>query len=260
MMLTKIKLHLLAPKGVRPSAHWGSLLHGALMRSMPPSVSDVLHDGSGMRPYSQYVEPLNASSAIWQIGLFGEGTETVCERLPELKEVFLKGRGTVRIENAVIEQVSKRDFIAETEEGTNGRKCQYTVHFITPCGQKSMGAYLSVPSIRLLLENLYSRVLCHLPDAQSVLPDALEQIVGRIQVVKYQLSSTAYYMERVRIPGFDGTMQLRLDADLELTLIFNLMVRLAEYTGIGIKTALGMGAVRVDLPKSVQSHGIMVHL
>ena len=53
-------------------------------------------------------------------------------------------------------------------------------------------------------------------------------------------------MEQIRVKGFIGNMSLKLkNKDPMLTQLLNFLLLSSEYTGLGIKTALGMGGVRV---------------
>ena len=63
---------------------------------------------------------------------------------------------------------------------------------------------------------------------------------------EYNLRTRYFYLEQIRIKGFIGNMILKLkNKDSMLTQLLNFLILSSEYTGLGIKTALGMGGIEV---------------
>jgi CRISPR-associated endoribonuclease Cas6 len=52
-------------------------------------------------------------------------------------------------------------------------------------------------------------------------------------------------MEGVKIPSFVGKITFRMHGAQTMTNLAQMLFRFGEYSGIGIKTALGMGAVKM---------------
>ena len=53
-------------------------------------------------------------------------------------------------------------------------------------------------------------------------------------------------MENVRIKGFSGNIKIRIKSkDKMLWQLLNFLLQVSEYTGLGVKTALGMGGIKI---------------
>jgi CRISPR-associated endoribonuclease Cas6 len=59
------------------------------------------------------------------------------------------------------------------------------------------------------------------------------------------LHSSVYYLENIKITGYMGRLTLVISGPEQLARLTGALLCFAEYCGLGVKTALGMGAVRV---------------
>jgi CRISPR-associated endoribonuclease Cas6 len=75
--------------------------------------------------------------------------------------------------------------------------------------------------------------------------ETLEQLAAYSEIYQYRLKSTYFPVEGIRIPSYKGEMTLRLHGTDTLARYVRFLLRFGEYSGIGIKTAMGMGAIRV---------------
>ena len=64
-------------------------------------------------------------------------------------------------------------------------------------------------------------------------------------LTRYELRSTSFSLEGVRIPSFVGRMTLKMTGTQTMSNFARMLFDFGCYSGIGIKTALGMGAVRI---------------
>ena len=109
----------------------------------------------------------------------------------------------------------------------------------------SQGEYLKFPSLPLMFRNLHLRAKevfsgLYLQDEES--SRALGEAV-RIQ--RYSLASAPFYIQKTPIIGYTGFIQLELPTENGLLRQAQALLELAPYTGIGVKTAIGMGGVEV---------------
>ena len=73
-------------------------------------------------------------------------------------------------------------------------------------------------------------------------------ILGYYTIIRsYDLHTNLFHIEGHSIPGFSGTLEIRFCGNREVNCLAAALLQCAVYTGIGIKTALGMGAVRVRI-------------
>ena len=75
--------------------------------------------------------------------------------------------------------------------------------------------------------------------------DLLEDLQRFISVIGYNLRSTFFSVEGVTIPSFTGTLLLKISGPQQLVNLVHLLLRFGTYSGVGIKTAMGMGALQL---------------
>ena len=74
----------------------------------------------------------------------------------------------------------------------------------------------------------------------------VNELLENVYIDEYNLRTRYFYLEQIRIKGFIGNMILKLkNKDSMLTQLLNFLILSSEYTGLGIKTALGMGGIEV---------------
>ena len=71
----------------------------------------------------------------------------------------------------------------------------------------------------------------------------------RFFMTDYNLRTTRYPLKNVRIPSFAGSVVLESRLAQPMQEIWKLLLHTAQYTGIGIKTTLGMGGT-IYVPRS----------
>ena len=64
------------------------------------------------------------------------------------------------------------------------------------------------------------------------------------QIVRYDLKSVSFSLEGVRIPAFVGKITIKINGTKTMADFANMLVEFGTYSGVGIKTALGMGCIR----------------
>ena len=73
----------------------------------------------------------------------------------------------------------------------------------------------------------------------------MEQVARHIRIVRYSLRTAVYFLENTKITGYMGRITLVIRGPEPLARLAGALLSFAEYCGIGIKTALGMGAVKI---------------
>ena len=77
--------------------------------------------------------------------------------------------------------------------------------------------------------------------------DALDTLKRGLYITDYRLRLSRFYMKNSCISGFSGQTVLYSRLPAPLQEVWKSLLALAPYCGIGIKTALGMGGVRVEM-------------
>ena len=88
----------------------------------------------------------------------------------------------------------------------------------------------------------FNSVASSVSSALSYLEDYLAEYS---QIVDYRLRSTKLYLEGTKIPAFMGELTIRVNAPLPILQLVEVLLRSAVYTGVGVKTSLGMGKIQI---------------
>jgi len=102
------------------------------------------------------------------------------------------------------------------------------------------------PNISTLLMGVINKINQHSDTVKLEDEKIINELLENVYIDEYNLRTRYFYMEQIRVKGFIGNMSLKLkNKDPMLTQLLNFLLLSSEYTGLGIKTALGMGGVRV---------------
>ena len=225
MVLTRAQIVLQTDPEKRLTSSIGSLLQGALMQHIDPAYGEVLHR-SELKPYSQYIS-FGASGAIWTVQTLTEEAET------QIVQPLLSGSFTsLRLEHKDLELSILSKTVAHLTEEELFAECSRKVRlrFITPCSFKSQGVYQIFPSIRLMFQSLVNRYDVMSEKNSVFYPELLEDLEQHTMITEYRLQSRLFGVEGISIPSYQGHMLLRF----------------GTYSGIGIKTAMGMGGLQIE--------------
>ena len=121
--------------------------------------------------------------------------------------------------------------------------------FSPPTSFKRDGAYILLPESVLILQSLLLRWNAFCPDIRIEEDNLAQELASHIHLTRYALRSAAYSVEGYNIRGFRGQIALRFTGSDMVRRILGTLLAYAPYAGIGIKTALGMGAVETHIWK-----------
>ena len=82
-------------------------------------------------------------------------------------------------------------------------------------------------------------------DESMIDEETLEQLCENSRVICYDLKSVPFHLEGIKIPAFIGKITIKLTGTQTLANFAHLLLQFGTYSGIGIKTAIGMGAVKI---------------
>lgn len=244
-MLQKITLQCKYEGEQKASYNWGSIFHGIIMEMLPLDIAEEMHQ-SKLKPFSQYISTRSDNQLQWNIGLWDEyAAEHIVQAIMPMSRMEIKNKG---IELAITDikrtSLSENDYFSRFF--TAPTPCRrYEIEFRTPCTHKQEGSYVVFPSIDLIINNLSRRISAFIQDYSLNDPEAMEQVIRNIRIVRYSLHSSVYYLEQTKITGYIGRMTVVINGPDQLARLAGAILSFAEYSGIGIKTALGMGGTGV---------------
>ena len=118
------------------------------------------------------------------------------------------------------------------------------LEFLTPTAFKSNGRYVILPDVRYIFQSLMNKYGVSSPDMEMYDEETLEQLVQNSNIIRYKLKSVYFPMEGIKIPSFKGELSIKVNGTATMAKYAQLLTDFGEYSGIGIKTAMGMGGVR----------------
>lgn len=242
-MLAKIKFQLLVDKE-QISQGMSSLFHGALMERISEQYGDYLHL-SQLKPFTQYLECVE-NIWYWTISAY---TEEACQEIIE-KGLSQLEKITIRHKKMEIPLKEVERKYVEKEElfafFTGENKSRFiSLEFITPVAFKQRGEYLFFPDIFLIYQSLMNKYNIISQEFESIDYETLEQLTEYTQITKYHLRSTYFHLEGVKIPCFVGRITLKVNGPQTMVNFANTLFEFGEFSGIGIKCSIGMGALKI---------------
>ena len=241
-MLARLQMEL---EGDNLSYRCSSLLHGVLFEHIQSGYAAFLHDQS-MHPYSQFFCVVEGKP-VWIIQTLNEEAyqQIILPLLDaRVQDFYIKGlKQSIHITAKKIETKRKKSLLDEFYE--KEAKSTLSLEFLSATSFKQNGRYYILPDVRLLFQNLMDRYSSSSERVQMDDDGILEEISNQVFVTRFNIKSVIFPMEQTKIPGFMGRVSLRIQATETLKRYVRLLVEFGEFSGVGIKTAIGMGAMRL---------------
>ena len=248
-MLQIWEVLLQLPEGQRLHQSFGSVLHGALMQYAHTDFAEAMHR-SAQRPFSQFVYYDKArGSAVWQLAALNkEAAEEILYasgRLPQ--NLYLK-------QKEYMVQLSKPQSVKQTSYKDMAEQFftmpqpprQAEFNFITSASFKAFGGYKIYPDNVYIFRSLLKRWNAFCGGLVLEENNLEEHLAQAVKVTGYNLSLQQYSVGGAPIDAFKGRYRLLFRGTQSQNRIAALLAAYAEYAGIGVKTALGMGGVKIS--------------
>lgn len=243
-MLAEVNL-ILKSKEQEIGYFQSSNLHGVLMERIDTNYAQYLH-GQSLNPYSQCVLTQEGKT-VWSIKVLDENAyESII--LPLLDKDFSefkinKKEIDVEILEKQIKTKKKKELLEDFYEKPTSK--YLNIEFLTPTSFKSNGRYLIMPDVRYIYQSLMKKYSAASKDMEMFDEDTLEQLTEGSEITQYKLRSTYFPMEGIKIPAFKGELSIRLKGTETMARYARLLMQFGEYSGVGIKTSIGMGAMKI---------------
>ncbi len=238
-MPTKITFEL-SPEGL--SLNMGSLFHGYLMDIIDTYYAEYLHY-NGTNPYTSSVfQDYQSKKFYWRITTFNK------EAYEKLIIPFLENNPSEITLAHRSRQVHIKGFQLHTcdyEELYLNAERTPKIRLLTPTSFKSQGITHIFPDISTLLQGVINKINTHSDNFKWQDEECIQELLQKTYIRDYNLRTSNFSLEGIKIKGFVGTIQPAVNDEALLPLL-NFLLAVSEYTGFGIKTALGMGAVKCE--------------
>ncbi|WP_034631404.1 CRISPR system precrRNA processing endoribonuclease RAMP protein Cas6 [Desulfotruncus alcoholivorax] len=249
-MLRTVKIVLEPDREEKCHYNMASLFHGILMEKIDRNYAGHLHH-SGLKPFSQYLGSEKGDNLwIWTISTLTEQAwQEIGKPLlnDDLTEFILKDKD---LRLAVREKREEHPYTYRELTGkyylNENPKRNIKINFLTPCSFKSANQYAIFPELSLIYKSLMNKYDAFSDQFSLKNDEALQHLCQYTRIRSYYLRSTYYYLEGVKIPSFIGKLDLIISGPETMVSLANLLFSFGEWSGIGIKTALGMGAIKIE--------------
>lgn len=222
-----------------------SIFQSALMKNLEPQCAEALHSNT-LHPYSQYLR-VEGEDIYWTVNaLNSEASEIFIDALCSAKfqKVHLDAREEdLPVMERAVNQMSYDDLIQKFYFG-EGEPLLH-LKFPIPVSFKSEGHYCIFPTPKLIFQNLMMRYDASSESSTVYSEELLADFEKYAEIIRYRLKSTVFYISGAKIPSFMGEITIAVRGSRQLANMARLLAEFGKYSGVGIKTGMGMGALQV---------------
>ena len=216
----------------------------ARIEMLPMDYAEYLHL-SQLHPYTQHLECRNGEW-YWIVScLNGEAVQKIIKNvLWTLESIEIKKQ---KIHIDIVDKKYKEMTYRELMEQFYAKEyARYmTIHFISPTAFKQNGSYVFYPNLHCIFQSLMNKYDSANGEEGMFDNETLEQLSESAQIVRYDLKSVSFPLEGVRIPSFIGKVTIKIDGAHTMVNFAHMLFVVGEYSGVGIKTSLGMGCIKI---------------
>ena len=248
-MLKLLEIELELPPNEKINISMGSVMHGVLMEMLPPNFARQLHE-ENLRPFSQCIFfDREKNQSVWRIGTLNfETYEKIILPLLERKNIFIKQKGyKINLRDRKFLLDTNYEKLADEIFPTSEIPLRADFKLLTPTSFKRDGGYLIFPESFLIIQSLLQRWNIFSTKMKIEENNLAEKLSAFCKISRYNLHSQKFSLEGRNIVGFSGRLSISFVGNEMVNKIFGLLAKFAPFAGIGIKTALGMGAVSSEI-------------
>ncbi|MEJ7542099.1 CRISPR-associated endoribonuclease Cas6 [Staphylococcus intermedius] len=251
--MNKITVNLKIPSTMRAS-YMGSVLHGALMDQFSDDLATILHHESAYSPLKQRIYINDKQQLLWEIvSLSQQLTEELLMLFGQEKRLYLKRyKAFVDFMSFTVEKIDIKEMMNQylnQQELSRFIKLQIQ----TPMSFKSNGTYMIFPDINSLFRSIMMQFDTFFDAYQMYDYDTLQYLNNHIHIVDYRLKTTRFHLEKVKIPSFIGEITLKVNGPLPVLQLSHFLLNFGAFSGVGIKTSLGMGKYSIVESRTEQN-------
>ncbi|SJZ77250.1 CRISPR-associated protein, Cas6 family [Pilibacter termitis] len=221
-------------------------LQGVLMQNLPSEVAESLHQRE-INPYSTWVSRIDEEYK-WEINVIDDKLAQRIETIffdNDFKEIVLRSYGDLvmnikekKKEVHNIEKLSRNFYEKEAPS-------KFSISFLSPTSFKSQGEYVFFPDIRLLIQSAMRKYQALNENDKEVDEHLLQELESRARVTSYRTKSQYFKVHQSSIPAFEGEVTISVNGNQTLKNYIFMLFSFAEYSGVGIKSSMGMGKIKL---------------
>lgn len=239
-MITQIKLTLNTEnENEAVSAEWGYRLYAGYLKEIPDSYVEKLHV-NGITPVSQFLTRENGK-VLWIVNLLGEEAEAVIRPALMEKEIYHIPQ-EVKIADKKVNTINDVDALFAMASVSQ----KHRLEFVTPTAFKVQGQYTNLPTLSLCMKSLIRKWNVCFPEAMIEDEDGqgIDELVNGLFCPHHRIRDSRYTIKGNCIYGFRGELTIKNNLKGFQKELADMLLYFSQYSGIGIKTTLGMGGVK----------------
>lgn len=239
-MISQYRMWLKPEQKCAIKAEWAYRFYAAMLSETSEDFREYVHRDDCVTPISQFLI-VHGEKCLWTVNLLGKFAEQELTPIIEEKQWYMLDDGmSFQVEKESCKKIEQfEDLILPEKE-----KCR--LEFCTPTAFRSQKRYMNIPIVPLIMQSLFRQWNAYFPDCQIEDEDGygMDEIASRIVCYHFRLQDQYYHVKGQTIPGFTGYMELQNHNRGFHKELASALLQFAEYSGIGIKTTLGMGGVK----------------
>ena len=243
-MLTKLEIKI--EKNEEINLNTMSLFQGVLMERIDREYGNFLHI-SNLKPYTQSLS-IERDCIKWIITtLYDEAKEKIIDALndDDFNEIELKYKKLkLKILDKKLTQTSEQELMEKYYFGESKRFIK--INFTTPTSFKSNGKYQIYPNLKWIYQSIMRKHDEASDEKFTFNEEVWEDLLNYSEITSYNLKSTNFQLEGVKIPSFQGRITIKVKGPQMMVNLVNFMIAYAEFSGVGIKTSVGMGSIKFE--------------
>jgi CRISPR-associated endoribonuclease Cas6 len=248
-MLFRLEIPLSCQESLQFSPSWGSLLHGALMELLSSETATQLHV-TGPKPLAQHLYREASGQVIWVVTALNEAMTTelssaLIKRLPLEIKLVQKSASIQLAEPRKTERTTYRELADKHFQASEVNR-QHKIRLVTPTSFKTAGKHVIFPTTDLIMNSLMQRWDANADDLSLFDPDVREHLGNHVSIKDYRLASASFSVNGSWLKGFSGRLDLGVSGPEALVRVASLLIDFGRFSGVGVKTALGMGGLQID--------------
>lgn len=243
-MLSKLELKLKVEGEEKLNYNMSSMMQGVLMEKLQTEYVERLHK-NGLHPYQQFL-CINKEQFSWNIHtVTKEAEKNIIQKIIYENEFYIEKKD-IRL-NVIQKNFSEMTYeqLLERYYFKNGSR-YLTLHFQTATSFKSEGNYIFYPSLRHIFQSVINKHNKFNEGTEISGENLLEELEQYVQIIQYNLRSTFFCMENVKIPAFIGKIKIKITGTQPMVNLVNFLLAYSEFSGVGVKCGMGMGACKVE--------------
>lgn len=248
-MLAKIKMYLSDREceNYSLSLHITPLLRGVLMSVIDSDYASALHMG-GLNPYSM---SFTKEDELWCWTVNTVGKEAYDKVITALLDDSFNSFVLEHKNNNVKIKITEKSLVIERLESITGISLFedtskiIKVCFETPTAFKRNGEYINYPDLFLIYHSLMKKGELLSEGVSFYDQEMLENLIENSKITSYNLRTVNFYFEGYKANGFIGSIAICVNGPVIMRSFVKSLLKIGTYLGVGIKSAYGMGKIKI---------------